>query len=203
LSLFNFLLCIIRFLVFARDGMRLWLGDEFAARSTVVLQWLVLGILANSLAQMAYALVQAAGRARDAAILHLVELPLYLLLLGALLRAYGIEGVAWAWCARMTVDALIMLGMARRILGSAIFGAGERWGALAGLTAIAGAFAVQGLPLYFRAPYVMAGFAAALALVGSRGMAQERAALMSMLAPRGRSAARVTDGASDSAGDPS
>jgi O-antigen/teichoic acid export membrane protein len=179
---------VIAAITLARDGMHAWLGAEFAARSTVVFQWLVLGILANSIAQMPYAMIQAAGQARRTAVLHMMELPGYLVLLWVLLHRNGIEGVAWAWCARMTVDALVMLFMAQHVLGAPALPAAGRWSMLIGLAGIAGAFAVQGLPLYLRAPYALAAVTAAGMLLGSRGMAQERAALMSM-ALRGRDAA--------------
>jgi O-antigen/teichoic acid export membrane protein len=101
---------------FARNGLTLWLGAEFAQHSFRVLQWLAVGVFLNSLAQVPFALVQGAGRPDLTAKLHLIELPLYLLGLWWLISMYGIEGAAIAWTARVGVDALILFAMAQRLL---------------------------------------------------------------------------------------
>jgi glycine/D-amino acid oxidase-like deaminating enzyme len=46
--------------------------------------------------------------ARSVALVHLVELPLYLALLAWLAATQGVVGVAVAWTARMVVDTLVM-----------------------------------------------------------------------------------------------
>jgi O-antigen/teichoic acid export membrane protein len=113
----------------ARLGLTFWLGADFAQHSFRVLQWLALGVLMNGLAQIPFALVQGIGRPDLTAKLHLVELPCYLLALWWLISAYGIEGAAIAWTARMGVDALILFGMTQRFLAA---------GTLAGRRALAG-----------------------------------------------------------------
>lgn len=172
---------VIAAIVLARDGMGLWLGAEFAARSTAVFQWLVVGILVNSLAQMPYSLIHAAGRARNVAILHMAELPAYLILVWVLANRHGIEGVAWAWCARATVDAIVLLLMARRILGTPVIPPAARWGLLAGIAGVAAAFAVQFLPLYVRVPYALVTLVTAGAWAMSRGMVEERASIAAIV----------------------
>jgi O-antigen/teichoic acid export membrane protein len=101
---------------FAHEGLALWLGRDFAHHSTRVLQWLAVGMFVNSLAQIAFALVQGAGRADLTAKLHLVELPFYLIGLWALLTTLGIEGAAIAWAARALVDMLLLFTVAYRLL---------------------------------------------------------------------------------------
>jgi O-antigen/teichoic acid export membrane protein len=101
---------------FAHEGLALWLGRDFAHHSTRVLQWLAVGMFVNSLAQIALALVQGAGRADLTAKLHLVELPFYLIGLWALLTTLGIEGAAIAWGARALVDMLLLFTVAYRLL---------------------------------------------------------------------------------------
>jgi len=100
----------------AQDGLRLWLGAEFALHSFRVLQWLAVGVFINSLAYVPFALLQGVGRPDLTATLHLVELPLYLGLLWWLVSARGIEGAAIAWTARVAVDALFLFGLAKRFL---------------------------------------------------------------------------------------
>jgi O-antigen/teichoic acid export membrane protein len=101
--------------VFSPEILRLWLGQSFVGPSTAVMRWLMLGVLFNSLAQVAFSLVQGMGRADWTAKLHLAEAPLYLGLLFLLMRERGIEGAAIAWCVRATGDFIVLLIMARRL----------------------------------------------------------------------------------------
>ena len=100
----------------AQHGLTLWLGRDFAQHSTRVVQWLALGVLANSLALVPFSFVQGVGRPDLTAKLHLLELPIYLSLLYALIQVYGIEGAAIAWSTRTAFDALALFLMARRFL---------------------------------------------------------------------------------------
>jgi O-antigen/teichoic acid export membrane protein len=115
LSLFPISLLIV---TLASEGLDLWLGAEFAKNSTRVLQWLTVGVFINSLAQMAFALIQGAGRPDLTAKLHLIELPFYLVMVWWLIGAYGIEGAAIAWVVRIVVDIIILFGMAQRFLST-------------------------------------------------------------------------------------
>jgi O-antigen/teichoic acid export membrane protein len=90
------------------EALELWIGTEFAQNSYRVLQILAVGVLINSLAQIAYALVQGAGRPDLTAKFHLAELPFYLAALGWLVPAYGVTGAALAWAGRMMVDAALL-----------------------------------------------------------------------------------------------
>jgi O-antigen/teichoic acid export membrane protein len=101
----------------AYPGLNVWLGSDFALNSTAVLQWLALGVLANSLAAMPYALIQGIGRPDLTAKLHLAELPVYLVLLWWLLHAYGITGAAVAWTLRVSIDLVLLLVIARQLIG--------------------------------------------------------------------------------------
>jgi O-antigen/teichoic acid export membrane protein len=113
LILFPITLCTI---VLAQDGLKIWLGAEFAQNSFRVLQWLAAGVFLNSLAQAPFAVLQGVGRPDLTAKLHLVELPLYLFLLWYLIRTWGIEGAAIAWTVRVALDALFLFGLAKRLL---------------------------------------------------------------------------------------
>jgi O-antigen/teichoic acid export membrane protein len=113
LAVFPFLLVVI---VFAREGLTLWVGAEFAQHSAVVLQWLAIGVFFNGIAQIPFALVQGIGRPDITGKLHLVELPVYAIFLWLLVRTHGIEGAAMAWTARVLLDAIILFGFSYRIL---------------------------------------------------------------------------------------
>ena len=115
LSLFPAVLIIV---TFAHEGLTLWLGNEFADNSTMVLQLLAVGVFINSHAQVPFGMVQSAGRPDLTAKLHLIELPFYLLILWWLLDAYGIVGAAIAWVARVAIDTIILFVMAHRLLSA-------------------------------------------------------------------------------------
>jgi O-antigen/teichoic acid export membrane protein len=98
----------------ARPGLRLWLGDEFAENAAPVLQLLAVSVLLNTLAQGPATLIQAAGQPRAMALLHLVELPVFVAVLYALTLHLGIVGTALAATLRSGLDGLAVLALARR-----------------------------------------------------------------------------------------
>lgn len=140
----------------APEGIRLWLGEEFAARSAVVLQVLAMGILVNGVAQVALALIQAAGRPDLGARLHLVEMPLYLVLVVLLTQRYGLVGAAVAWTARATVDAAVLLFWAARLVSLPMRAR------LRGSVWLLAAVLAVGVPLGLESPLLRAAWAAAL-----------------------------------------
>lgn len=114
LLLFPVLLAITGF---AHEGLRWWLGEQFARNSTPVLQWLAIGVFINSLAQLLATLVQGAGRPDLTAKLHVLELPVYLLGLWWAIHTYGIVGAAFVWTVRASLDGVMLFWISRRFLG--------------------------------------------------------------------------------------
>lgn len=106
---------VLVLVVFAKEGLRLWLGDDFAQQSTAILQWLAIGVFINSYAQVPFAFIQGIGRADITAKLHLLELPLYFALMFWLLNMLGTMGVALAWLLRTVTDAALLTGAAHRL----------------------------------------------------------------------------------------
>lgn len=102
----------------AYEGIGLWLGPEFARNSGRVLQWLGVGVFLGSFSHIAFALIQGLGRPDLTAKVHLVEVPIFLLLLWWMTSTYGIEGAASAWCLRAGADSLVLVTLACRLLGS-------------------------------------------------------------------------------------
>jgi len=111
LALFPVTLLVV---VYAGEGLTIWLGGEFADNSTVVLQLLVIGIFINSHAQVPFGLIQGAGRPDLTAKLHLMELPVYVALLWWLLNDFGIVGAAIAWVLRIVVDTVLLFVLAEK-----------------------------------------------------------------------------------------
>lgn len=123
---------------FAPEGLTLWLGEDFAEQSTPALRWLAIGVLINSLAHVPFGFLQADGRPDLTAKLHLVELPVYFVLLWWLLGLRGIEGAAIAWAVRVTVDAAALYFLAVPRIPRVVAALGPMLGTLAaGLGAIA------------------------------------------------------------------
>ena len=98
----------------AIPAMSLWLGPQIGAQAGAVLQILAVGVFLNALAQGPATLIQAAGRPRDMALLHRLELPLFLLLLWELTARWGISGTALAATLRFAVDEMAVFLLAQR-----------------------------------------------------------------------------------------
>ena len=96
---------VLILVVFAREGLGLWLGPVFAEKGSTIVRWLAAGVLVNSLAHAPFALIQSAGRPDLTAKLHVLELPVYLAALWLLTLRLGIEGAAIAWTVRLCLDA--------------------------------------------------------------------------------------------------
>lgn len=94
--------------LFAQEILTVWVGAEFALRSTVLMQVFAVGILINCLAHVPFTLIQGAGQPRIVALIHAIELPFFLLALWGLALHYGVLGAALAWLLRMSVDTLLM-----------------------------------------------------------------------------------------------
>src|SRR5262249_6635199 len=137
----------------APEGLTLWLGPEFAAQSTFVMQCLAVGVFLNGLAQVPSALTQGVGRPDLTFKLHLLELAPYLAIAMYLIRTRGIEGAALAWTARTALDFVLFFWAGRHLLPESA--AAIRKIVLA-LGVALPLFVIGGLPLglSFRLPYL-------------------------------------------------
>jgi O-antigen/teichoic acid export membrane protein len=126
----------------APELLNLWLGPAFAHESATVMRLLAVGVFLNGLAQVPFAMVQSAGRADLTGRLHLIELPLYVALLAALLHWGGLPGAALAWTLRAGADAVILMVLAERVSGAASPRPGMEW-----LLAALAAFGLAMLPV--------------------------------------------------------
>jgi len=105
--------------VFAQDGLKLWLGADFAQHSARVLQLIGAGVFINSLASVPFAFLQGVGRPDLTGKLNLLELPFYLLSVWVLTKLRGIEGTALAWTLRMTVDGAALFFLSAKVVPQA------------------------------------------------------------------------------------
>jgi len=98
--------------LFANPLLTLWLGNEFAEPAAPVLKLLLVGVFLNSAAYVPYMLLQAHGRSDLTAKLHLLELPVFVLILLWAVRGYGSTGAALAWTLRIVLDTTLLYLMA-------------------------------------------------------------------------------------------
>lgn len=92
----------------AGPGLRIWMGADFAGHSRGVLQALALGAFINAMAAIPFAFIQGIGRPDVTARFHLIEAPLYVVLLWGLVHLYGIQGAALAWVIRVSLDSALL-----------------------------------------------------------------------------------------------
>lgn len=101
---------------FADPLLTAWMGEAFAQSSARVATLLAVGLFANCCAQVPFAWIQAAGRSDITGKLHLLQLPVYAVLLVALTMRFGIEGAAVAWSVRASADALLLFVASRSLV---------------------------------------------------------------------------------------
>ena len=85
-------------------ALRLWLGSSFAAQSSELTRILLVAFGINALAQIPFTALQAAGRVRPVALLHLAELLPYAAVLYMSVSSFGLVGAAYACLARSVID---------------------------------------------------------------------------------------------------
>lgn len=106
--------------IFARELLAFWINVDFAVHSAILLKIFALGVLVNCMAHVPFTLIQGAGSARLVAIIHLGELPFFILALWLLTSAYGVVGAAVAWLLRMLIDTTLMFLVSAPILGRSV-----------------------------------------------------------------------------------
>ncbi|MBI1807851.1 MAG: flippase [Ignavibacteria bacterium] len=100
--------------LFSRDILLIWLGKEFAEKSSLALTLFSVGIFVNSLAQLPSSALQALGRPDLPSKLLLVIVPLHLIFFFAMTLQYGIIGAAIAWLVRVVIEGILLLYFGHR-----------------------------------------------------------------------------------------
>lgn len=85
-----------------------WVGDYIGKDAVIIGRILCIGVFFNSIGSMFYSFLQASNRPKVTAIIHLIELPIFLLLLYFLIVKYGVFGAAIAWSFRTFVDMSVL-----------------------------------------------------------------------------------------------
>ena len=94
--------------IFGRMLLSHWLGPEFATKSYDIAVIISIGVLFTSIAQIPFAYIQATGDARSTALIHLIELTIYVPTLMYLTHLHGIVGAAVAWSLRAASDLALL-----------------------------------------------------------------------------------------------
>lgn len=106
---------ILLALLFAQPLLTLWLGAGFGIPATPILKLLLIGVFLNSCAHVPYAFLQANGRSDLTAKLHILELPIFAVLLVWAVHAHGVTGAALAWTLRVALDTALLYAVALRL----------------------------------------------------------------------------------------
>ena len=112
LTIYPFILLII---TFSYEGIELWLGKEFAVKSSLILQLLAIGILMNSISLIPNNFFQGIGKPKIPTIINLIEFPLYILMMWFSIKISGIKGAALTFMLMAAIDALAMYIVAYRM----------------------------------------------------------------------------------------
>lgn len=111
-----FSLCLsVAVIIFGKEILEIWINKEgFAEQSYLVFQILAIGFMYNYIARIPFAMIQGKGRPDITAKFHLIELPVYVLVLYLFIGKMGITGAAIASAIRMTADFLLLYLYANR-----------------------------------------------------------------------------------------
>ncbi len=90
-------------------------GAAYQGESVQVLRVLSIGVAANCMAAVPFTVLQASGRARWTAALHLAEVVPFAMLLWFGAQRFGLIGVAAAWTIRVVADAALLSWRAQSV----------------------------------------------------------------------------------------
>ena len=102
---------------FAPIILRLWLGATQTPASVAAMQLLLVGLVALSIGAVPFTLVQALGKPKWSAIVHVVELPVHAAVTWWAVSTFGVVGAAAAWSLRALYDAALFDAGVARLIG--------------------------------------------------------------------------------------
>ncbi len=106
---------VLIIITFAYEAIDIWIGKEFAIKSTLILQFLAIGILMNSMSLIPNIFFQGIGKPKIPTLINLVEFPIYLLAMWFSIKNFGINGAAFTFMAMATIDAVAMYFFASKM----------------------------------------------------------------------------------------
>jgi O-antigen/teichoic acid export membrane protein len=109
---------VVLMMVLAKSGLSIWVGERIANQSWLIMQLLAFGIFFNSLAQIPFTYLQAIGKPRVTAKLHMIELPFYFIAMWFSISMFGVNGAAAVWLLRSFVDCIVLFILSREIFSA-------------------------------------------------------------------------------------
>jgi len=106
-SIVLLIVCLV--FIFSELLLTIWINEDFSNNSYRLLQVMIVGVFFTCIAQFPYTVIQSRGKSNITALIHLTELPFYIVLLYIMINCYGALGAAIAWSIRNVVDYFIML----------------------------------------------------------------------------------------------
>jgi O-antigen/teichoic acid export membrane protein len=159
LALFPISLFII---TYSHEGLRWWIGEEFAKSGAPILQWLTVGVFISSISYVFLGFNEAFGKPDLNAKLQLLEFPVYAAALFWTVQKHGAIGVAVVWTVRITFEFLALLWISTRLLQiRTMVVLGVASGVLAGATVLVIPILFPGL---LAAPFLFVGALAIFSL---------------------------------------
>lgn len=104
-------------MIFANEGLSIWINEEFAKNSFLVLQLFSIGVLFNSIGYIPFAFLDGIGRPDVTAKIQLFELPIYVIFMWFMTKNAGIVGAALIWMMRMILDTAFLFVFAKKYGG--------------------------------------------------------------------------------------
>jgi len=117
--IFSFL--AIFFIAYGRPFLAMWLGNDFAEKSSGVLAILSVAGFINATASPSMSALQGREKPQLPALFHTIEVLLYIPSSYFLIRAYGASGAACAWGARVSLDTLLLHRASCKLFGIPVF----------------------------------------------------------------------------------
>ena len=148
---------MVPFVVMAPELLTLWVGDDFATRSSLASRILLVGVAVNAAAIPGHSVVLARGRPAYLTYLYAAEVILHVVVVYLLVTGFGLAGAAAAWTVRVGLDTLAQRKLAEHTLGLAFRDNLEVWGVLALYAILAALTTVLSLPWRIVAGVVIGG----------------------------------------------
>lgn len=103
---------------FSKEIMSLWLQQSYSSDVAFVTSVFAIGYLIHGVGQPAYVWLQAQGRPRIPATIHMVELVIYAISMPWLIMHYGIRGAALGWAGRVALSVIALHIVRAQLIGA-------------------------------------------------------------------------------------
>ena len=150
---------MVPLVVLAPELLSIWVGDDFAVRSSLASRIVLVGVAVNAAAIPGHSVMLARGRPIYLTYLYVAEVVLHMVVVYLLVTAFGLVGAATAWTVRVGLDTLAQRKLAEHTLGLDFRDNLEVWGVLVLYALFAAFTTVLSLPWRILAGAMIGGTA--------------------------------------------